>query len=72
MIKRTIPRPGTARDQRARAGQLKILVLLPSLSAACRWVVGESEIDFGRFAAFLASDDARFMTGQMLGVDGGV
>ena len=33
--------------------------------------LGDPEIDIGRVAAFLASDDARFMTGQTLWVDGG-
>lgn len=33
--------------------------------------MGDAELDIGRVAAFLASDDARFMTGQTLWVDGG-
>jgi NAD(P)-dependent dehydrogenase (short-subunit alcohol dehydrogenase family) len=33
--------------------------------------MGDPELDIGRVAAFLASDDARFMTGQTLWVDGG-
>jgi NAD(P)-dependent dehydrogenase (short-subunit alcohol dehydrogenase family) len=33
--------------------------------------MGDAEIDIGRVAVFLASDDAGFMTGQTLWVDGG-
>ena len=34
-----------------------------------RW--GEPEEDIGRVAVFLASDDARYITGQTIMVDGG-
>jgi NAD(P)-dependent dehydrogenase (short-subunit alcohol dehydrogenase family) len=47
-------------------------MLEATLAAIPLGYVGDPELDIGRVAVFLASDDSRYVTGQTISANGGM